>query len=237
MPRNPDWTRDELILALDLYLRSDRRQLDASSPAVLELSTLLNRLPIHDGALHGSDFRNPNGVAMKLGNFTSVDPQYAGRGLTRGNRLERIVWDDFASDPDRLRRVAGAIRASVDDTGDAASDPPIAEDEEFPEGRILTSVHRRKERNGRVVARKKQHVLRVCGRLECECCSFDFVEAYGPLGEGFAECHHTVPVSELSPDHSTRLADLAIVCSNCHRMLHRSRPMLSVSQLRALVAR
>lgn len=43
--RNPTWTTDELILALDLYLRAGL--LDDSDPQVVELSRVLNGLPIH----------------------------------------------------------------------------------------------------------------------------------------------------------------------------------------------
>jgi len=78
-------------------------------------------------------------------------------------------------------------------------------------------------------------VLQETGKLICEVCEFDFVEVYGELGHGFAECHHIVPVSELVDDHKTKLADLAIVCANCHRMLHKARPLLKIGELRALV--
>lgn len=116
------------------------------------------------------------------------------------------------------------------------STPLVPGDEEYVEGRELFQLHRRKERNRRAVARKKRAALATCGRLLCEVCSFDFVEVYGQLGEGFAECHHRVPLSQLTPDHRTRLNDLAIVCANCHRMLHR-RPTHRVDELREMVER
>ncbi len=59
----------------------------------------------------------------------------------------------------------------------------------------------------------------------------DFGERYGQRGEGFIECHHTKPLA--SPGQTvTRLDDLALLCSNCHRMVHLRRPMLSVEDLR-----
>jgi len=45
--RNPTWTRDELILALDLYLHEPAARGSKTHPAVIELSGVLNRLPIH----------------------------------------------------------------------------------------------------------------------------------------------------------------------------------------------
>jgi 5-methylcytosine-specific restriction enzyme A len=109
------------------------------------------------------------------------------------------------------------------------------EDEEFPEGKLLTQLHMRKERNPRVVLRKKKKVLAETGKLECEVCGFDFEKKYGSLGYGFIECHHTVRVSELVAGNKTRLSDLSIVCSNCHQMLHRSRPLLSVDELQEIM--
>jgi 5-methylcytosine-specific restriction protein A len=237
MPRNPDWTRDELILALDLYMRSGRTQLPQTHPQIIELSTVLNALPLHAGIERDIDFRNANGVSMKLADFRSADPQYGGIGLSRGNRLERVVWAEFADDLYKLRATAEAIRAmATNRVADArASYAKGSEDEEFPEGKILTRLHKQKERNRKAVEKKKASVLASAGKLRCEACDFDFVHAYGELGRSFAECHHRVPLCDLSKIATTRLSDLAIVCSNCHRMLHRSRPLLTVEALRSLV--
>jgi len=76
--------------------------------------------------------------------------------------------------------------------------------------------------------------LSATDRLTCEVCDFNFAKDYGPLGEGFAECHHRVPMSELREEYRLRLKDLAIVCANCHRMLHR-RPWRTIPQLREIV--
>ena len=109
------------------------------------------------------------------------------------------------------------------------------DDEEFPEGRVLTRLHKYKERHSEAAKKKKAKVLSDNGNLVCEACDFNFVKIYGELGDGFAECHHLTPISELEPGHLTRFEDLAIVCSNCHRMIHKSRPMLSVPELRTLI--
>jgi len=61
------------------------------------------------------------------------------------------------------------------------------------------------------------------GRLICEVpnCGFDFVERYGPLGEGYAQVHHLLPLSKSpSVGRKVNLKDLAIVCANCHAMIH-----------------
>ncbi len=73
------------------------------------------------------------------------------------------------------------------------------------------------------------------GRLSCEACGFDFVSTYGKRGYGFIECHHTKPIHMITPSSKNRLNDLALLCSNCHRMVHAHRPWLTVSELRELL--
>src|SRR5262249_53241181 len=86
----------------------------------------------------------------------------------------------------------------------------------------------------RLVRLKKAQARQQPGGLACEACSFDFAAVYGELGEGFAECHHRLPFSQLKATTYTRLEDLAIVCANCHRILHRRRGWdLRVEDLRA----
>jgi 5-methylcytosine-specific restriction enzyme A len=93
-------------------------------------------------------------------------------------------------------------------------------------------THFRRERRGS--ARKKRAVLSEKGRLACEVCAFDFEATYGPLGEALAECHHKRPLTE--GVRQTSLSDLAIVCANCHRMIHRSSPPLAIEELQALIS-
>jgi predicted HNH restriction endonuclease len=116
---------------------------------------------------------------------------------------------------------------------------PSIPDSEFDvsaeEGRELLRLHRMRERNRGLVARKKRTVLSKSKRLVCEVCDFDFAAVYGPRGEGFAECHHTQFIAHSAPGRRTKPSELAVVCANCHRMLHR-RPWVTVSELRVLVS-
>ncbi len=111
---------------------------------------------------------------------------------------------------------------------------PSAGEVSAAEGRELLRLHRIRERNRGLVARKKRMVLLESGRLACEVCGFDFEAVYGPLGEGFAECHHTRPLGREGGARRTRLSDLAVVCANCHRMLHR-RPWHTIPQLQEVL--
>ncbi|NIM95043.1 MAG: HNH endonuclease [Anaerolineales bacterium] len=234
--RNPNWTRDELILALDLYFQPERGWKTPDDERVIELSKALNRLSIHERSLRGVGFRNPQGVSMKLGNFLRFDPEYQGTGLERGSKLDETVWNEFANDPDMLNCTATAIidgQEQLPNVESAAES--IDEEEEFSEGKILTRLHKGRERNRSAVKRKKERVLEETDRLACEVCDFDFFERFGELGKGIADCHHTVPISDLSQIRITRLDDLAIVCPNCHRIIHSSKPMLTIPELQSLL--
>jgi putative restriction endonuclease len=113
------------------------------------------------------------------------------------------------------------------------SDPDA---ESFPEGRIVFRLHRLRERNKAVVEEAKARFKEKHKRLFCEACRFDFEETYGKeLGEGFIEGHHTRPLATLTCEQKTKVSDIALVCSNCHRMLHR-RTDLTVEWLKALIA-
>jgi len=115
----------------------------------------------------------------------------------------------------------------------------IIEDEEekssFPEGGIVERMHLHRERNPRVIKFAKERFKGKFGKLFCQICGFDFTERYGVLGEDFIEGHHTIAVSSMSPNHQTKPEDIALVCANCHRMLHRKRPWLGIGELKEIL--
>ena len=107
----------------------------------------------------------------------------------------------------------------------------------FPEGAERYRLHRSRERNSSVAIAAKTRRFEETGELRCDVCSLDFGEMYGSYGAGFIEAHHTVPVATLDDGATTKLSDIALVCSNCQRMLHRGPQLLSVDALRAIVER
>jgi hypothetical protein len=70
------------------------------------------------------------------------------------------------------------------------------------------------------------------GHLTCEACGLEFSAKYGRRGDGFIEAHHRVPLSTLKGPTKVTIAALAMLCSNCHRMIHRM-PCLSVPDFQA----
>lgn len=111
---------------------------------------------------------------------------------------------------------------------------PVHSDLEGKEGSKALRTHIQIERDPKLVKAKKDAVLAETGRLKCEACTFDFSEWYGDAGNGFCEVHHLKPLAHKGR-RTTRLSDLAVVCSNCHRIIHRGRKMLSLQELRRLI--
>ena len=84
------------------------------------------------------------------------------------------------------------------------------------ENRKVVKSHLSRERSGFLANERKR-----LDKFECQVCGLSFADTYGKLGEEFAEAHHRIPLASLSGKVETRIEDLATVCSNCHRMLHR----------------
>lgn len=127
-----------------------------------------------------------------------------------------------------------ASLASCRSTADALAQEAPPSDA-FPEGRLVERLHLARERSPALIRRAKEYALAQGRALRCACCNFDFESKYGELGRGFIEAHHTKPVSTMAHDgEETRVEDIALVCSNCHRMLHRRRPWLELHHLKQL---
>lgn len=78
------WTRNELIMAINLYCKLPFGRLYARNPEIIKLANLLSR--------------TPSAVALKLVNFASLDPTLQARGIrgaTNSSKLDKVVWDEF----------------------------------------------------------------------------------------------------------------------------------------------
>lgn len=232
------WTADELILALDLYLSTYRtRAPDSSHKEVHDLSDLLQRLGKALGAQAKETYRNHNGVAMKLSNFSSIDPVRVDKGksgLKQGGKLDIAIWQQYAHQPDALSKAAAAIRnrlQQMEDSGEDLDSDDWEDGMEAPEGRLLTKTHRKKERNAKLVRKCKERALKKYGFLSCCACQFRFSDVYGGDAAHIIDCHHTKPVHTLGEDGATKVSDLVLLCSNCHRVVHAFSPWLTIPQL------
>lgn len=72
--------------------------------------------------------------------------------------------------------------------------------------------------------------------LSCQICGFNFEKTYGALGKGYIEMHHLVSLGTTKKERISTVDDVAVVCSNCHRVLHRNgKDPIPIEQLKAAV--
>lgn len=104
------WTREELILALELYQSTDR--VGVKSDADVEaLSETLRGLSIHDGAAGAAKFRSATGVKEQVNRFAKC---HGGAAASRSQPSKKMegVWALYGDRPEATRTVAAAIRSA-----------------------------------------------------------------------------------------------------------------------------
>jgi hypothetical protein len=103
---------------------------------------------------------------------------------------------------------------------------------EVAEGNTKLAKHIYKERNQSIIKAKKEYVLQHNGKLVCEICGFNYEIMYGELGKDFCEVHHKKAIADYKEEDSTTIDDLAILCANCHRMIHRTNPLMDLEKFK-----
>jgi putative restriction endonuclease len=147
MPRR-DWTREELIVAFNLYCKIPFGRIHIRNPLVIELARAIGR--------------TPSAVSWKLANFARLDPALQKRniaGAAHGARAEVAIWDEFKNDWEKL--VFESERLLRGMTGKAAE--PSEETEIFPEGKTREAVVRTRVNQGFFRAA-------VLAAYDCKCC-------------------------------------------------------------------
>jgi 5-methylcytosine-specific restriction enzyme A len=213
---NPKWTRDEAILALALYFESGKKILPKTDPRVESLSEILRQMPFHDVDARKDSFRNPDGVALKLQNFHFLA---TGEGLGNTSTIDKQVWRDFHDIPGTMLKIAEQIKMSAATVSNTGLTNEIDEDVEFFEGRTLTEIHKRIERNS-TLRRRFVNTRKEQGKLRCDLCGTEPRTTDPKMADAIFEVHHLIPVSQAG-ERKVIFSDLALLCANCHRSVHR----------------
>jgi predicted HNH restriction endonuclease len=135
----------------------------------------------------------------------------------------------FGVSPAKKKRTFWKINLPEDFNGD------LEVSGEFSEGNIVERIHKSRERDARVVQIAKNNFKKKHGRLFCEICNFDFEKKYGEIGADFIEGHHKLALSKMASTHKTKPEDIAMLCSNCHRMVHKRNNWLTIDEMRKLL--
>lgn len=134
-----NWTRDELIVAFNLYCKIPFAKSVQTNPEVIAVANLIGR--------------SPGAVAFKLGNFGSLDPELKKRGiggLPNSSKLDKQIWDEFNSDWDELAYQSELLIAKFGDKAetefsdiDLTNLPPGTERESLIRSRVNQRFFRR----------------------------------------------------------------------------------------------
>jgi 5-methylcytosine-specific restriction protein A len=175
-------------------------------------------------------------TSIDLGSQDELPADYcAGHAIGQSYLAGQLPSDEQLSED--LQAAVAAYRAL---TFRGGLDPsPEADEEDAPRvGSSLIELrrykmHRRIERNPRAAKEaKKYHGIR------CQACNLEFNQRYGHLGDGFIEAHHLRPIASLEEGAAVSYdvaTDFAVLCSNCHRMIHRTADPSDLAGFRSLI--
>jgi 5-methylcytosine-specific restriction protein A len=216
---NPDWTRDETILALALLVSKDMKCPSKSSPETVALSKFLRSCSIHPPESRKPTFRNQDSVYMKMQNLLSCDRSTERKGLVT-TKMDRAVWAEFHLRWGNALAEAQRIRATLETIDLLQESEKTEEDPGEAEGDLSSRLHRRRER-ARGLRKRAIAKARQSGLLSCEACRRQERALIGSSAEAEFEVHHRMPLSTCgSESRRTKVSDLAILCANCHRLIH-----------------
>lgn len=212
---NVGFTRDEVILTLDVLYSSGDDKLTKNSPVVAELCSILQTLPIHPKEKRPENFRNEVGVSDQIRAFRQEQ-----NGIERSRwgvgKQFSIVAEEFSGRTEELHEIAEAIRRNKDYFRYCCFGQE-EENYDFPEGSLLAHLHRIIER---------RDGMRLSRENRCAICQIDMGHIY--VGNGsFLEQHLLTPVVKLDPNRRYGSDDFVTVCPNCHAALHHYRPWRS----------
>lgn len=86
-----EWTKEETIVAFNVYCKVPFKNSSKTNPTVIKYAKILGR--------------SPSALNMKIGNFGRLDPNLRAKGIVglgHGSKMEEIVWNEFANNPEKL---------------------------------------------------------------------------------------------------------------------------------------
>lgn len=142
-----NWTRDELILAINLYCKTPFGRIHQHNPDIIRLAGLMGR--------------TPSALGLKMCNFASIDPTLPRKGMGNVSKLDREIWDEFFHDWNHLAFESEELLARLENRDLAAT-------ETSPEWEPPAGV----EREQAVKARVNQRFFRdmILASYDEKCC-------------------------------------------------------------------
>ena len=180
-------------------------------------------------------------VHLKVWNkFFQDNPEL---NIKHKSNFEQVDWNWLTQDLHLfIYRKVLKLYKSKDETKKRLKNVKITENLEpmIIEGESKLAKHMRYERNSIFIRKIKEQAIKSNPMLNCEVCGFSFFEMYGELGHGFIEAHHRNPLNETKKTKTTK-DDIALICSNCHKMVHKgiskleNNTVLTIDELKLII--
>jgi 5-methylcytosine-specific restriction protein A len=177
---------------------------------------------------------------LEIGRYAKRIAEHYDINFTARSAEKFKFWDLFFNGWDEGTKFVWQLRPELVEalittnlTGDSIypDELPIENTEELFEGIKRTITVNSYERNPKARQLCVKHWKAIC-----TVCTFDFEKIYGKIGKGFIHVHHLTPVSQIGKAYQVDpINDLIPVCPNCHSMLHRQEPPLTIDELKTLL--
>ena len=211
---NPSWTRDEVILGIDVALNHSQESITPKSSFIIELSKLLNNLPIIPKEKRDSSFRNPVGVSGMLNKFLSM--------LAKPNQKFPVgklffdVYDDYYPNLLQLSATTDSIRRNYliirNNPSYILFSIPY-----FKEGIVLSVIHTLDDKK---YVNKETDLAK-----SCDICGINPENIYSTEQSSFfLQSHYCIDPINYYPGDELKPCNYIKVCPNCHEILHLFRP-------------
>lgn len=220
---NISFTRDEVILTLDVLFFSGDDRLTKNSQSVKSLCQVLQSLPIHPIEKRPENFRNPVGVSDQIRTFRG-QVEGTKRSSWGVGRAFHAVYQEYIDRLEELHAIAQAIRKNQLFFQNCYFGQ-LEESEGFPEGALLSHLHR-------IIEARDGAKLPNADR--CSVCHLSVERIY--QGNSVTIEHHLLePLTELDASVHYSSEDFIDVCPNCHAALHHYRPWLQLEEVERIL--
>lgn len=154
-------------------------------------------------------------------------------------RFTTVHWDMMYGSGVEVKGAVGQrlIRAWDEHLALLVGGPYVVDDDdevvEYVEGRPIRASVTRFER----VPANRKACLDHHG-FRCAACGFDFEDKYGSRGARYIQVHHKDPLATAVDGRAVNpVRDMVPLCANCHVMVHRHQPILTISALKKILKR
>lgn len=153
------------------------------------------------------------------------------KGIFQGVLISEAIEHLRRSDGSNFSLVISSLERTLGNSSKNVNNDVGPGTDEFEEGKEKLRLHKIRERDQQLIIDAKKRFKKKYGQLFCEVCGYKFEKVYGERGKDFIEGHHKKPVHEMKEGDTTKVEDIGMLCSNCHRMIHRH-PMISMEELK-----